>query len=99
MTYHCTDCGSEFISERSVPCLQCGSPNTCPVEENTTEGLSASHAEETQEVIRDILTELCVEAYESPYMGIEWEEAIDRAFEKLEPYFKEGATNTSGKEG
>ncbi len=79
MTWHCNDCGSEFISGHSTACFQCGSVDTMPAEENTKESLSAFHTEaisDTREVIKEILKELCVEAYENPYRGKEWEEVV-----------------------
>lgn len=82
-TWHCLDCDTEFSAERSTACLKCGSLD---IEEVKRESPSISHP-----AVRDILRELCLTSYESPFDGVEWQKAIDKAIEKLEPYLKTGA--------
>ncbi len=103
-TWHCTDCDTDFQSERSTACLHCGSTDvTCPGE-IASEKPPGPHSDpipgETgplpAEDIRNILKELCVVAYESPYNGFEWDKAIQRAIEKLEPYLNTAARQVGG---
>ena len=77
-TWHCLDCDTEFNAERSTACLKCG---CLDIEEVKRESPSDPHP-----AVRAILRELCITAYDSPFDGVEWQKAIDRATKKLEPY-------------
>jgi hypothetical protein len=38
--------------------------------------------------IKEILRQLCRDTYESPFDGIDWEEAINKAIERLRLFLK-----------
>ena len=82
----CNDCGSEFLSECSTACLQCGSLDVSPVEGGSPEILPDV---KSNRVIKDILLELCQETYEKSFKSVEWDTLIDQTIQKLKPFLKE----------
>jgi len=38
--------------------------------------------------VRAILLTLCNETYDCSFQGVEWEDAIDKAIERLKPFLK-----------
>lgn len=81
-TWRCNDCETEFNAERSTACSRCGSTDTTALPRIVSFGPSAVNTEAVPEV-RAILRNLCRDAYETPYGGVEWETAIDKAIDDL----------------
>ncbi len=92
-TFRCNDpdCDIKFQSERSTSCPKCGGIDIYLVEEIASPGPSQCQSEaisgEAGDIF-DILRELCIVAYETPYQGKEWFEAINNASERLKPFLK-----------
>lgn len=85
----CNDCGSEFVSECSTACLQCGSPDVSSIVRDSQKILPDVKSDDR--VIKDILLELCQETYETSFKSVEWDTLIDQAIQKLKPFLKEEA--------
>jgi hypothetical protein len=86
-TWHCNDCETDFNAERSTACQRCGLTDISCLGEIASPGRPSQSQE--GEIIPHILKELCFQAYENPYNGREWEEAIDKTIVKLRPYLKD----------
>lgn len=90
-TWHCNDpdCEIRFSAELSTTCPRCGSMDISCLGEIASPGPSQCHSgvnsEESSDIF-DILKDLCLTAYDTPYMSSEWEAAIKRARERLEPF-------------
>lgn len=87
MIWTCSECGTNFESERSTACLQCGSIDIMAcMPENAKEGQAEAPRAAKNEDMTNILRELCSETYEASFRGVEWDQAIERALSKMKPY-------------
>jgi len=87
MIWTCSECGTNFESDRSTACLQCGSIDIIACKpDKAKEGRSEASSRGKKEDMRNILKELCSETYEASFRGVEWDQAIERALSKMKPY-------------
>ena len=84
--YFCDGCETKFQADRRTLCPQCGGIDVTYLGDIASQKLPEPQTGDHPEKIRDILKELCLEAYDKPYNGIGWEESINKALDKLTPY-------------
>lgn len=84
----CNVCLTEFSSEGAGKCPKCGTTDIVCIAENTSQALPCAEFCDNEAEIKAILGELCIDAYDCTFRGVEWLASIDRTMERLRPFLK-----------